>query len=104
MSIKQSDEHPNGIGGEMSNKPKAKKLAGLLAENLKVPVCEDCDVLRAANLAAIDFYGPKKTQLFEKNLSGMITTHVDLGCKPCPVEDILKMIKKDRLAAIAALF
>ncbi len=104
MSIKQSDQDPNGIGGEMFKKPKAEKLAGLLAQNLKVPVCEDCDILRAANLAAIDYYGPKKSELFENNLSGMITTHVDLGCHPCPVEDILKMIKKDRLAAIAALF
>lgn len=104
MSIKQSDEDLKGTGGDVFKRPKAKKLAELLAENLKVPVCEDCDILRAANLAAIDYYGPKKSELFENNLSGMITTHVDLGCRPCPVEDILKMIKKDRMAAIAAMF
>ena len=76
----------------------------MLAEIQKLPVCEDCEVLRGANLFASKRYGQKNYHLFDKNLKAIMTTHVDLGCKPCPVDDVMKSFRKDRLAAVAALF
>jgi len=80
----------------MGRKPSARKMAEILAEIKRVPVCEDCEVLRGANLYAKKHYGTVGADLF--------TTHVDLGCKACPVDDIMKLLRKDRFAAIAALF
>ena len=88
----------------MGKRPSARKLAASLAEIQKMPVCEDCEVLRGANLYAKKHFGAAGAGLFEKNLSDIMTTHVDLGCKACPVDDIMKLLRKDRFAAIAALF
>lgn len=88
----------------MGRKPTAEKLAAKLAEIHKIPVCEDCEVLRGANLYAIKHYGSGKAPIFEKNLSDIVTTHVDLGCKSCPVDDVMKLLRTDRFAAIAAMF
>lgn len=88
----------------MGRKPSARKMAEILAEIKRVPVCEDCEVLRGANLYAKKHYGTVGADLFDQNLSDIVTTHVDLGCKACPVDDIMKLLRKDRFAAIAALF
>ena len=88
----------------MGRKPSAEKMAERLADIHKIPVCEDCEVLRGANLFAIKHFGPGKAARFERNLSDIITTHVDLGCKACPVDDFMKLLRKDRLAAVAAMF
>lgn len=85
-------------------KPSARKLAVRLAEIQNIPVCEECETLRGANLFARKYFGDKKAHHFEENLSHIITTHVDLGCKACPVDDVLKLIRRDRFAAIAAMF
>lgn len=91
-----------GIG--VRRRVSARNLAAKLAEINKIPVCEDCEVLRGANLYGIKHFGPKRAGLFEENLSQILTTHVDLGCKVCPVDDIMKLLSKDRLAAVAAMF
>lgn len=88
----------------MGRKPLAEKVAGQLAEIHRMPVCEDCEVLRGANLYAQKHFGRKYVPLFEENLSRIITTHVDLGCKSCPIDDVMKSLRKDRFAAIAAMF
>jgi hypothetical protein len=88
----------------VGKKPSAQKLATNLAEIQKIPVCEDCEVLRGANLYAAKYYGSKEAALFENNLLQIMTTHVDLGCKVCPVDDIMKMLRKDRSTAIAAMY
>ncbi len=87
----------------MPGKPSAEKVAEMLAEIQKMPICEDCDVLRGANLFAAKQFGQKKATLFDKNLDSIMTTHVDLGCNPCPVDEIMKLFRKNRLAAIAAI-
>jgi len=87
----------------VSRKPSPKKLAAKLAEIQKIPVCEDCEVLRGANLYGIKKFGPSYAPLFEDNLNRIMTTHVDLGCKTCPVDDVMKSLRKDRFAAIAAM-
>jgi len=88
----------------VGKKPSAQKVAEKLAEIQKVPVCEDCEVLRGANICAMKHFGTTRAVLFEKNLSAIVTTHVDLGCKACPVDDIMKLLRKDRFSAVAALF
>lgn len=88
----------------MGRKVSAQHMAEQLAEIYKIPVCEDCEVLRGANLFAIKHYGPGHAAMFDDNLKQIVTTHVDLGCKSCPVEDLMKMLRKDRLTAIAAMF
>jgi hypothetical protein len=88
------------MGKNVSAPQMAEQLAGIH----KIPVCEDCEVLRGANLFAIKHFGPGHAALFETNLRQIVTTHVDLGCKSCPVEDLMKMLRKDRLTAIAAMF
>lgn len=88
----------------MGKKPTAQAMAAKLAEVQRMPVCEDCEVLRGANLYAIKHFGQKKAAPFKENLSRIITTHVDLGCKSCPVDDAMKLVRKDRFAAIAAMF
>jgi len=88
----------------VGKKPTAEEFANLLAEIQNIPVCEECDVLRGANLCAIKHFGPKKSALFQQNLRTMLTTHVDLGCEPCPVDKLMKKLRKDRFAAIAAMF
>jgi hypothetical protein len=88
----------------MGKKPSARKTAESLADIQKVPVCEDCEVLRGANLYALKFFGSKKAGIFEENLSKIMTTHVDLGCISCPVDDIMKLFSKDRVAATMAMF
>ena len=88
----------------MSRNLSAREAAAGLAEIQTIPNCEDCDVLRGANLFARKRYGPGNTALFDNNLNVIITKHVDLGCKPCPVEELMKSFRKDRLAAIAAMF
>jgi hypothetical protein len=87
----------------MGKKPSAQKMAVELNEIQKIPVCEDCEVLRGANIFAIKYFGKSKASSFEENLSRIMTTHVDLGCKACPVDDVLKSIRKDRFAAVAAM-
>jgi len=84
-------------------KPSAEKVAEMLAEIQKMPICDDCDVLRGANLFVAKQFGQKKAALFDKNLDSIMTTHVDLGCNPCPVDEIMKLFRKNRLAAIAAI-
>ncbi|MCK5125155.1 MAG: hypothetical protein KAR42_02770 [candidate division Zixibacteria bacterium] len=84
--------------------PSAIDIAENLAQIQRIPNCEDCELLRGANLLAAKVFGKKHTELFNRNLAGIITTHVDLNCKECPVDEIVKKIRKDRLAAIAALF
>ena len=84
--------------------PSAADVAHNLAQIQRIPNCEDCELLRGANLLAAQVFGKKHTELFDRNLAGIMTTHVDLNCKNCPVDDIVKKIRKDRLAAIAALF
>lgn len=88
----------------MGRKPTAEKVAEQLAEIHRMPVCEDCEVLRGANLYAKKHFGHKHASRFEENLSRIITAHVDLGCKTCPVEEVMKSLRKDRFAAIAAMF
>jgi len=88
----------------VGRQPSAVQMAARLAEIHKIPVCEDCEVLRGANLYGIKHFGPKHTPAFQENLSEIITTHVDLGCKDCPVDAVMKLLRKDRLAAIAAMF
>jgi hypothetical protein len=88
----------------MMKKLSAEEFAAKLAEIQKLSVCEDCDVLRGANLCAIKHYGSGKGGLFQKNLTELLTTHVDLGCNPCPVDRLMKSLSKDRLAAVAAIF
>ena len=88
----------------MRRRPTAETVAAELAEIQKIPVCEDCEVLRGANLFARKHFGPKKGVLFNANLSSIITAHVELGCKQCPVDDVMKKLRKDRYAAIAAMF
>jgi len=88
----------------MGRKPSAERMAARLADIYRMPVCEDCEVLRGANLYAIKHYGKEHGALFQKNLSLIITTHVDLGCKKCPVDSAMKLLRKDRMAAIAAMF
>jgi hypothetical protein len=88
----------------VGRKPIAEKVAAQLAEIHRMPVCEDCEVLRGANLYAKKRFGHKYAAMFDENLSRIITTHVDLGCKDCPVDDVMKSLRKDRLAAIAAMF
>lgn len=86
----------------------SKTSASEIAESLRVigrvPNCEDCELLLGANLLAKQYFGKKHADLFEKNISAIITTHVDLNCKECPVEQVMKKLKKDRFAAIAAMF
>ncbi len=82
----------------------AEQFAARLAEIQKLSVCEDCDVLRGANLCAMKHFGESKTFFFQKNLSELLTTHVDLGCHPCPVDQLMKTVRKDRFAAVAAMF
>lgn len=88
----------------MSKKPSAEEVAVRLAEIHQIPICEGCDVLRGANICAARYFGHKKAAPFNDNLKKMLTTHVDLGCKPCPVDEVLKPLRKDRFAAIAAMF
>ncbi len=88
----------------MGRKPIAEKVAARLAEIHRMPVCEDCEVLRGANLYAQKHFGHKHAALFDQNLSCIITTHVDLGCKDCPIDAVMKSLRKDRFAAIAAMF
>ena len=88
----------------MGKKPSAEAVARRLAEIHRMPVCEDCEVLRGANLYAQKHFGAKYAPLFAKNLSRIVTTHVDLGCKACPIDDVMKSLRKDRFAAIAAMF
>ena len=88
----------------MGKKPSAQKLAAGLGEIRKIPVCEDCEVLRGANLFGIKYFGDSDAALFQNNLTQIMTTHVDLGCKACPVDDVLKTVSKDRFAAISAMF
>lgn len=87
----------------LRRKPAAKEIAAMLANVRKVPNCEDCDVLRGANLLAREQYSRKYASLFDENLSSIITTHVNLNCEECPVDDILKRFRRDRSAAVAAL-
>ncbi|MEZ5358543.1 MAG: hypothetical protein R3F48_06890 [Candidatus Zixiibacteriota bacterium] len=86
----------------------SKTSAGEIAESLRVigrvPNCEDCELLRGANLLAKSYFGDKHANLFDKNIASIITTHVDLNCRECPVEQVMKKLKKDRFAAIAAMF
>lgn len=89
---------------DVRKKPNAEQFAAALAQLQKTPVCEDCDVLRGANLCAIKHFGEKAAPLFRKNLAGILTTHVDLGCSPCAVDELMKSLSKDRFAAIAAMF
>ncbi len=88
----------------MGRKPIAEKVAARLAEIHRMPVCEDCEVLRGANLYAKKHFAQKYASLFDANLSRILTTHVDLGCKTCPIDDVMKSLRKDRFAAIAAMF
>ena len=88
----------------MSKKPAPEEVARMLAEIGKIPICADCDVLRGANIFAQKHFGPKTDSLFQKNLNHILTTHVDLGCKPCPVDEVMRLFRKNRLAAIAAMF
>ena len=88
----------------MKKKPTAEEVAEKLAGIQKIPVCEDCDVLRGANICAAKHFGRGKAVVFDQNLRGMLTTHVDLGCQPCHVDRVMKLLSKDRLAAIAAMF
>lgn len=85
------------------SKPAAEEVAARLAEIQQIPTCEDCEVLRGANLYAIKYFGKKKASLFEGNLTGILTTHVDLDCQECPVDKVMKLFRKDRFAAIAAM-
>lgn len=82
----------------------AEEFAARLAEIQKLSVCEDCDVLRGANLCAMKYFGSGKSGLFQKNLIDLMTTHVDLGCDPCPVDRLMKALSKDRFSAVAAIF
>jgi len=88
----------------MGKKSAPEKVAAALAEIHRIPVCEDCEVLRGANLYAKKHFPTKFAELFDRNLSDIVTTHVDLGCKACPVDDVMKLLRKDRFAAIAAMF
>lgn len=88
----------------MRSKTSAQEVAESLAKLHRVPICEGCDVLRGANICAAKHFGEKHRVLFDRNLKNMLTTHVDLGCKPCPVDELLKSLRKDRFAAIAAMF
>jgi hypothetical protein len=88
----------------MGRKPTPEKVAAALAEIHRIPVCEDCEVLRGANLYAKKHFPKKHSHLFDRNLSAILTTHVDLGCKACPVDDVMKLLRRDRFAAIAAMF
>ncbi len=85
-------------------KPTASDIAGQLAEIAEIPICEGCDVLRGANLCARKHFGKQSEKLFDDNLSKILTTHVDLGCKHCPVDKLMRKIRKDRFSAIAAMF
>ena len=87
----------------MRRKPTAEEVAEKLAGIQKMPVCEDCDVLRGANVCAARYFGKQKAMLFQKNLGDILTTHVDLGCQPCHADQVMKLMQKDRLAAIAAI-
>lgn len=88
----------------MGKKPSPDAVAAALAEIHRIPVCEDCEVLRGANLYAKKHFPKKYSELFDRNLSEILTTHVDLGCKDCPVDTVMKLLRKDRFAAIAAMF
>ena len=88
----------------MGKRPSARKTAESLADIQKMPVCEDCEVLRGANLFARKYFGSKRAGMFEDNLSKIMTTHVALGCVACPVDDIMKLFSKDRVAATMAMF
>ncbi len=88
----------------MGTKPTPGKVAAALAEIHRIPVCEDCEVIRGANLCAKKYFARKYSGLFDRNLSEILTTHVDLGCKSCPVDDVMKLLRKDRFAAVAAMF
>lgn len=87
-----------------SNKPAAREVARRLADIRRMPNCEDCEVLRGANLCALKHFSDRHAPMFKKNLASIITTHVNLECRECPVDDVMKMLKKDRLAAVAAMF
>ncbi|MCP4567388.1 MAG: hypothetical protein GY841_07400 [FCB group bacterium] len=87
----------------MLRKLTAQQAATRLAEIHKIPICEDCDVLRGANIYARKRYGMKYAGLFENNLKSIITTHVDLGCQPCPVDELMHSFRRDRLASLAAM-
>lgn len=88
----------------MPKKPAVNEVARMLEEIGKIPICSDCDVLRGANIFAQKYYGSKGEKLFQNNLDRILTTHVDLGCQPCPVDEVMKLFRKNRLAAIAAMF
>lgn len=88
----------------MLKKMSAEEFAAKLAEIQKLSVCEDCDVLRGANLCAMEHFGTGKRGLFQRNLADLLTTHVDLGCNPCPVDRLMKTLSKDRFSAVAAIF
>lgn len=88
----------------MPGKPVAREVARMLAEIGKIPICSDCDVLRGANIFAQKRFGAESEALFQNNLENILTTHVDLGCRPCPVDEVMKLFRKNRLAAIAAMF
>jgi len=45
--------------GKVGRKPTAEKVAEQLAEIHRMPVCEDCEVLRGANLYAKKHFGHK---------------------------------------------
>jgi hypothetical protein len=87
----------------LRGKPKAIEIAKRLEEIHQNLICEGCEVLRGANLFAVKHFGKKKSGLFDENLSKILTTHVDLGCSDCPVEEVMKLLSKDRLAAVAAM-
>ncbi len=86
------------------NKPKANDIASTLSGLNRIPNCEDCELLLGANMLARRFFGKKYSALFDKNIASILTTHVDLNCVNCPVEQVMKKLKKDRLAAVAAIF
>lgn len=87
----------------MGRKRTAEEIAARLAEVQKIPICEDCDVLRGGYLCAMRHFGKEYEILFRKNLGNMLTTHVDLGCQPCHADKVMKLLNKDRLAAVAAI-
>ncbi len=87
----------------MVRKFTATEAAAKLAEIQNMPVCEECDVVREANMHARKNYGRENAGLFDANLKSILTTHVDLGCKPCPVDGLMKSFRKKRIAAMAAM-
>ena len=89
---------------QVLRKPSAAEVAQRLSEIQCIPLCEDCELLRGANLLAQKHFGKKHEMLFAANLAGILTTHVDLNCADCPVDQVMKSLRKDRFAAIAAMF